>query len=389
MISIDEARAEVLRHARPLPPEGVSVEHAVGRVLAEPVVAAADAPPFDNSAMDGYAALAGPAGRALAIVGESRAGAPFAGSLGDGQAIRVSTGAAVPAGAQVGVLQVEKVRLEDGVVVLDEALTPGRNIRRAGEDVRAGTVVLEAGAQIGPAQLGAAIAAGASHLTCGRRPTVAIVNTGDELVPAGTPLAPGQIHNSNGPTLAALAALAGAEVMLVTGAGDSLAATESAVERALLADVVVISGGVSVGPHDHVKAALAGRDVQERFWRVAVKPGKPTWFGTQARRLVFGLPGNPVSAYVTFVLFVRPALRALQGADPRASRVVARLSEPVERNPTRDECVRVTLRDGLAAPTGPQGSHISSSLAHADGLALIERGDGVLEPGSPVSVEPL
>jgi molybdopterin molybdotransferase len=218
-------------------------------------------------------------------------------------------------------------------------------------------------------------------------PRVAILATGDELRPPGAELGPGQIHESNGITLGALAADAHAEVALRQVVADDPGATRNAIKGALqAADVLILSGGVSVGPHDHVKPALDEQGVEERFWRVALRPGKPTWFGTKDDKLVFGLPGNPVSAIVTFLLFVRPALARLQHADPRVTRITANLVEPVPRNPGRDEAVRVTLdEDRNARPTGPQGSHQLSSMLDADGLAIVAAGEG--EAVGPVTVE--
>jgi molybdopterin molybdotransferase len=384
VLSIEDARERVLAVVRPLGAEQVDVADALGRVLATDVVAAADVPRFDNSAMDGFAAHAGPAGRTLALIGESRAGAPFAGEIGDGEAIRISTGAAVPAGDDIGVLQLELVEEHDTNIECKDDLRPGRNIRRTGEDLRAGEVIVGASALIGPAEISVAINAGAGSLDCAIRPRVAIVNTGDELVAPGNLLGPGQIHDSNGPTLAALATRAGADVISVDVARDDPGETRSAIERALEADVVVLSGGVSVGPHDHVKEQLEKLGVKEDFWRVALRPGKPTWFGTKGSQLAFGLPGNPVSVYVTFVLFVAPALRALQGADPDTDRGIAKLGEAIKRSPKRDECVRVSIADGIATTTGPQGSHVTSSLLGADALAIIARGEGDVAAGELV-----
>jgi molybdopterin molybdotransferase len=219
---------------------------------------------------------------------------------------------------------------------------------------------------------------------------VAIVATGDELVAPGQPLGPGQIHESNALALHALAETAGAEVVSSTKAPDDRARTLTVLEQAIgRADLVLISGGVSVGPHDHVKPALEELGVQERFWRVALRPGKPTWFGTREQTLVIGLPGNPVSALVTFVLFARPALAALQGAPPAPRRRVP-VAHPLPRHPERDEAIRVRLDpDGRAHTTGPQGSHVLSSMVGADGLAIVPRGDGELEAGSLVELEAL
>ena len=387
-ISVARARELVIEHCRPLETGEVPVEGALGRALAATVNAAADVPGSDNSAMDGIAALPVPAGTELEIVGESRAGSPFRGAPGEGEAIRISTGAVVPPGP-LGVLPLELLEDRGSTVLTGEDLGEGRNVRRAGEDIRAGRPVLEAGRLLGPAELGMAVAAGLATVDCFRRPRVAIVATGDELRAPGEPLEPGQIHNSNLVTLAALAEQDGCEVVSATRAADSLEACREALGAALdEADLVACSGGVSVGPHDHVREALAGLGAEEVFWRVALRPGKPTWFGTSGRRLVFGLPGNPVSAMVTWILFARPAVSALQGLRPPEP-AIGRLGEPVARNPGRDECVRVRIEDGLAWPTGPQGSHVLSSMALADALAVVPRGEGDLAAGDEVELLPV
>jgi molybdopterin molybdotransferase len=390
-LALDRAREIVLAAAGVLESETVALGDALGRVLAEDVRAIGDVPPFDNSAMDGFAVAAGSADRTLEIVDESRAGAPAALTVADGTAIRISTGALLPLGAEA-VVPVEHVREASGSVTLMHEALPGQNVRRAGEDMRAGELVLSAGTGIAAAELAAAAAAGSAALRCSRRPRLGLVATGDELVDAGEPLGPGQIHDSNALALAALATGAGALVTGTWRAGDDAAATREAIERALAgADVVVVSGGVSVGPHDHVKDALEQLGVQERFWRVALRPGRPTWFGERGATLVFGLPGNPVSAFVTFLLFVRPALMALQGADPEPVRNTALLTASLPRNPDRSEAVRVALahEDGAlrASPTGAQGSHVITSLLSADALAIVPAGEGVLEAGSVVTVE--
>ncbi len=389
-LDIAGAQQLVAEHCSPLAPVRLAVDSALGLTLAEPVTAAADVPGAANSAMDGFAAKAGEAGRRLRVVGESRAGRPFEPTLAQGEAVRISTGAVMPAGAEA-VAPIEVVDDQGSEVVLRDELTAGRNVRLAGEDLRAGDTVLAPGRQLGPAELGIAVAAGRAELICLPRPKVAVIATGDELREPGAELETGELHDSNLTTLRALATEAGAEVVLARHVGDDAAATATAFAEALeLADVVICSGGVSVGPHDHVKGALLGLGVEQHFWRVALRPGRPTWFGSRGGRLVFGLPGNPVSAIVTFLLFAAPALRALQGRPPQPS-ATAELGEPIARHPDRDECVRVRLEDGAAFATGPQGSHILSSIALADALAVIPRGEGILTAGTAVeliSLEP-
>ncbi len=394
LISIDDAVERVLRSTQRLPAESVAVIDALDRVLASDVSAATDVPPFPCSAMDGYAIFAGPAQRTLRVVGESRAGEPSELHLGEEQAIRISTGAAVPQGASAVIRQEDVELVPDGIRTAS-ATDPGENIRSAGEDMRAGTVVLRSGVKLGPAALAAAVAAGAGAVTTSMRPRVQVVSTGDELREPGEPLGPGEIHNSNAPMLVALAERCGALAARARRLPDDRAATERALAQALDAsDVVIVSGGVSVGPHDHVKPALASLGVDERFWGIALQPGKPTWFGTKGPKLVFGLPGNPVSTFVTFWLFVSRALAALQGAEEE-SRAVPRasLGVAVRRNRHREQAVRVRLErhDGglVAIPNGPQGSHIISSLLGADALALIPSGEGELEAGEPVALTPL
>ena len=271
------------------------------------------------------------------------------------------------------------------------------HVRGAGEDMTEGAVVLDAGTTLGPIELGAAIAAGAAELAVARRPRVAVLSTGDELREPGEPLGAGEIHNSNATMLSGVATRCGAIALDPGHIPDDPEQTVAHIGEALrVADVVVLSGGVSVGPHDHVKPALAALGVEESFWRVALQPGKPTWFGVTAdETLVFGLPGNPVSAVVTFSLFVAPALAALQcGHAPRPPHRHARIGVAMRRNPVREQAVRVSLRaapDGtlVARPTGAQGSHILSSLLAADALAMVPAGEGLLEAGAVVALEAL
>ena len=409
LISIADARRRVLDAVTPLGYEDVALDSALGRVLAEEVASPIDVPPFDSSAMDGYAVVAGEEAE-LEIVGEARAGHPFTGAVEAGQAVRVSTGAVVPEGADA-VVPVERTtalnggdsgdagavdrnmsgKEHQGRVQVPE-IEPGANVRRAGEDISLDAVVLRAGANLGPAELGAAASVGRASVRVARRPRVAILLTGDELTPPGEPRPPGGIYTSNGYALAAQVERAGAILTGRTTVPDDPDGTRSAIASALKdADVAVVSGGVSVGPHDHVKGAFAELGVEEAFWGVSLRPGKPTWFGTRDGTLAFGLPGNPVSAMVTFQLFVRPALAALQGAAPDAHRITAVLSAAVPRNAQREQAVRVRLDSEddrlLATPTGPQGSHMVTSMLGADGLALIASGPGAAEAGERVDVE--
>ncbi|HTU97879.1 MAG TPA: gephyrin-like molybdotransferase Glp [Solirubrobacteraceae bacterium] len=397
LISITRARELVLEATQALSAEEVAIDDALGRVLAEEVRAAGDVPPFPCSAMDGYAVVAGEAGRTLQIVGESRAGTPSSHRLTDGEAIRISTGAAIPPGA-TAVIPQENVALNGSDAIhTNTASPPGEHIRGAGEDMRADTVVLGAGTFLGPVALGAATAAGVGSVTATRRPRVAVLCTGDELRAPGEPLGPGEIHNSNAPMLTGLAQRAGAVVDPASRLPDDRDATTRGIGDALASsDVVIITGGVSVGPHDHVKPALDLLGVEEVFWSVALQPGKPTWFGvpSEGRPLVFGLPGNPVSAVVTFSLFVSPALAALQGApSPEPPWATAVLGEDVARNPKRDQMVRVRLTevDGVvrADLNRAQGSHILTSLLGADALAVIPMGEGELASGCAVTLHAL
>jgi molybdopterin molybdotransferase len=347
-------------------------------------------PPFDSSALDGYV-VGDLDGGDLPIVGESRAGAPATAVLQARQAMRISTGAAVPEGG-VAVIGVERAEAADGRVTVPPS-QDGANIRRAGEDVPAGERVLTAGGDLGPAELGALAALGRAGVLCGAQPRVAVLTTGDELVePGGGPLAPGQIRNSNAYALAAQAQRAGARVVAREIVRDDRGHTIDTLGRALeAADVVIVSGGVSVGPHDHVKPALAELGVQQHFWRVALKPGKPTWFGTRGDKVVFGLPGNPVSAIVTFHLFARPALRRLAGGDALDTRTRALIDVDYPREPGRDQVLRARLDaqpDGWhVIPTKAQGSHVLTSMLGAGAFAIVPRGEGRIAAGSAVDIE--
>jgi molybdopterin molybdotransferase len=395
LIEVEQARRLVLERTRPLAAEAVPLREALGRVLAEAVVAPEAVPGFDNSAMDGYAVrasdTAAPPVR-LRLVDEARAGRPAEATLGEGEAIAISTGAMLPDGADA-IVRVEDTERDAEAVEVRASVEPGRNVRRAAEDVAAGDTVLEAGTRIGAAELGVIASAARPEVECARRPRVSVVVCGDELIGPGDPMRPGAVRDSNAYTVPALAEAAGAELFSVEHVGDDPAATREALGRALESDVGVVCGGVSIGPHDHVRAALAELGAAEAFWGVALRPGKPTWFGEGAGGgLAFGLPGNPVSAMVTFILFARPALLALQGRNPAAARGRARLAIAYEKQPGRAHAVRCRLeltREGslVATPTGPQGSHVLTSMLGADALAIMPAAGTGAGAGELVEIE--
>jgi molybdopterin molybdotransferase len=387
----------VLARVAPLALEAVPLRDALGRTLGEELTSPDDVPPFDSSAMDGFAVRAEDTRGAgadapveLKLVGESRAGSPAARGPERAEAVRISTGAVLPPGAD-SVVRVEDTAEREGVVEIRVEVPAGKEVRRAGEDIAAGAPALGPGTALGAAELAVAASVGAGELRCRRRPRVSILVTGDELVEAGLPLAAGQIRNTNGIALEAQARDAGAVVMERTTVGDDYDATIEALGSALSADVAVTTGGVSVGPHDHVKPALGALDVEEVFWGVALRPGKPTWFGTRNGTLVFGLPGNPVSAMVTFRLFVRPALAALVGSDPRAHRTTAVMDQHYEKRPGRAHVVRCRLEareDGWhVRPTKAQGSHVLTSMLDAEALAYIDVERGDVRAGERVAIE--
>jgi molybdopterin molybdotransferase len=389
LLPIAEAQRLILERARPLPAEPISVGEAAGRVLAEAALAVVDLPPFPSSAMDGYALRAVDTPGLLPVVGRVAAGRPAPRALEVGEAMGIATGGVVPDGADA-VIPVEYVVEDDNDIEIREPVEPGANVRPRGGDVQAGSSVVERGALLTPARVGALAAAGLAEVRCSRRPRAAVLPTGTELRRPGEPLAPGQVYEANGLILAAQLSDVGADVELLPAVSDDEEDHRAALERALGADVVVTSGGVSVGPHDLVRRAEAELGVEEVFWRVAVKPGKPIAFGVRRETLVFGLPGNPVSALVGFELFVRPAIRALQGVPeplPRFER--GRLGGRARRrNPERDELVRARIRFGedgaVLDPLSGQESHMIARAAAADALLLVPRGEGEIAAGAPV-----
>ncbi len=374
LLTVEDARARMLVAVRAMPAEDVDLAEAAGRVLAQPVAARRDQPPFAASAMDGWALRSADGTGARRIVGESAAGHGYAGSVGPGEAVRIFTGAALPAGADAIVIQ-ENARREGETVIIDEAPT-SRFVRPAGLDFRAGHRLLEAGSRLDPWRLSLAAAAGRATLSVASRPKVAILATGEEVVAPGAAPGPFQIFNSASPALAALCHAWGAQAESLASVGDDLGATAGAV-AGCGGDVIVTIGGASVGDHDLVKPALATLGLELLVESVAVRPGKPTWFGTLADgRRVLGLPGNPASALVCAELFLRPIVRAMLGMAPGPALATARAAAAIEANGDREHWMRASLEHGpdgtlLATPLDNQDSSLVTVFATAG--ALIRR----------------
>ena len=397
LISVADAQGIVLEHARRLDAERVPIERAAGRVLAEPAAALVDLPPFRSSAMDGYALRTEDTETVpvkLPVVAHVAAGSPAERPLGPGEAMAISTGAAVPEGADA-VVPLELVEESGDHIEVSSAVGKNDNIRDRAGDVSAGETVLDAGARLGPAQVAALAAAGVSEVQCTRRPRVGVLVTGSELRQPGEAIGPGEIYESNGLLLATALQLAGAVPAQLGIVADDADEHERAMERALLGfDMLVTSGGASVGPHDLVRSTQAKLRVEELFWGVAVKPGKPVAFGVRRDHLVFNLPGNPVSVLVTFELFVRPAVNALLGLPqplPELRRGV--LGAPIARNAHREEYVRgVVCRNGdalVVEPLAGRESHLIVSAGRADALVQVEAGTGELPAGAEIRYIPL
>jgi molybdopterin molybdotransferase len=394
MLTVEEAQARVLDEIELRDPEPVSFLDALGRILREDLVANADAPEADNSAMDGYAVRAADVADVpvtLDVIGDIPAGHPTRNEVRAGTAMRIMTGAHVPAGADT-VVQVEWT--DGGVerVRIDQAPARGTNVRRRGEDMRAGDVVVRGGIRVGPAEIAMLAALQKTTVRVGRRPTVAILPTGDELIDVAEARAPGKIVNTNGPLLEALVRDAGAIPRPLGIVRDTRDATVAALQSALESDFVITSGGVSVGAYDFVKEALDAVGAETKFWRVSMKPGKPVVLSRAGDRVVFGLPGNPVSTFVSFHLFVAPALRKAMGQTQSLlpATLRARLTAPLRSAGDRRAYfrVRLTPRDGelFAEPLASQGSGSLTSMIGANGLAILEEGVREMEAGAAVNV---
>ena len=394
-LPLEDARANILDAVQPLSDiETVNLHQALHRVLAAPVQAAIDVPAHTNSAMDGYAlrgADATEAGANLKLIGESFAGRPFDGQVGPGECVRIMTGAVVPEGSDTVVMQEQTERDGDQVTFV-KAAKAGSNVRPAGEDLAAGDVALRPGRWITSADLGVLASVGVPEVRVLRKPKVAFFSTGDELKPVGQPLAPGQIHDSNRYSLFGLLTELGVEIEDLGIVPDQREALDEALSRAAQCDAVISTGGASVGDADYVVEALE-KHGNVGFWQVAMKPGRPLAFGRINQAWFFGLPGNPVSAMVTFLQLVRPALVQLAGSKPRLPlQMTLPVTADIRKRPGRREFQRgriLSTENGLAvAPFGHQGSGVLRSMSDADCLINLDADTADVAAGDPVPVEP-
>lgn len=392
MLTVEEAQQRVLAEIALLGTEQVVLTEALGRVLREDITAPADVPQADNTAMDGYAVraedIASPPAR-LKVIEDLPAGSVATRRVERGTAVRIMTGALLPEGADT-VAHVEITDAGSDYVTIKESLKRGANIRYRGEDMRAGDLVVESGTPIGPAEVGVLAGVQRSVVRVARRPEVAIISTGDEIVEIDQPRAPGKVVNSNSYSLAALVRQAGALPRMMGIVPDTRSATIAAIESALQSDFAISTGGVSVGAYDFVKDALDALGAETKFWQVAMKPGKPVVLSRVREKVFFGLPGNPVSCMVAFMLFIAPALRKAAGVTRAILPpiVQTRLMGPLKSKGDRRNYlrVRVVARDGelVSYPMQAQGSGVSTSMLQANGLAILERGVTAAAAGETV-----
>lgn len=394
MISVEEAQSRAIALAPPRTLERVGLRDAFGRVLAEEVLARAPVPPHDNSAMDGFALRSADlaAGQMeLQIAGEVAAGHVASRAVQPGEALRIMTGAPMPDGADA-VVMVESTETTGDRVRISKPVKAGENVRRAGEDLRAGDRVLSPGVTLSAAELGVLASVQHASVLVARRPEVAILVTGDELRDLHQPLDPGAIADTNSYALDALVRLAGGRPRVLPIVRDDRAVLRAAIESARNADLIVSSGGVSVGEHDHVKPVLAELGAQLDFWRVDMKPGKPVAVARVGSTPYYGLPGNPVSTMVSFLLFVRPAIRAALGAEPPVDLAQARgeLTRPLRSRGDRRNYLRARARFDAGrlqvTPVEKQGSHILTSMVGANALVVLPPGPHDLAPGASVEL---
>jgi molybdopterin molybdotransferase len=393
MISVEEAQERVLAEIATIGTERVAFTDALGRILREDIIATSDVPQADNTAMDGYALraddIANPPAR-LRVIEDLPAGNVATKTVEKGTAIRIMTGALIPDGADT-VAHVEITDAGSDFVTVKQSVKRGTNLRKKGEDMRAGDVVLAAGTFIGAAEIGVLATVQKSVVRVGRRPTVAIISTGDEIVDVDEPRTLGKVVNSNSYSLAALAREAGAIPRMMGIVRDTREATIAAIESALECDFIISSGGVSVGAYDFVKDALDALGADTKFWQIAMKPGKPVVLSRLRDRVYFGLPGNPVSCMVSFLLFIAPALRKAMGQKSGIlpPSVKTRLMGPLKSRGDRRNYlrVRVVARDGelLAYPMIAQGSGVSTSMVQANGFAIVDTGVTSVNAGDTIS----
>ena len=397
LLSVDEALTRILAQASPLPEETIGLHQARGRTLARPLAARRTQPPTGMSAMDGYAirhADLDDLARPLTLVGESAAGRAFAGAVRPGETVRIFTGASVPSGADTVLIQ-EMADVDGDVVRARERPASGRNVRRAGLDFTEGEVLLRAGTRLGAAEIALAAAMNHAELPVTRKPLVAIIATGDELVQPGRPVGPDQIVASNGYAVAAFVEQAGGTALDLGIVPDDLPALEAAIDaaRAAGANVLVTLGGASVGDHDLVKPALARQGMELGFWRIAMRPGKPLIHGRMDAMTILGLPGNPVSSIVCSVLFLMPLIRALSG-DPRAAEDLSEpavIGGPLPANDKRQDYLRATLQrrsDGVLVATSNALQDSSMLRVLADAECLLVRGPNATadQAGAPCRI---
>ncbi|WP_395662483.1 gephyrin-like molybdotransferase Glp [Aestuariivirga sp.] len=377
LLPVEDARDRILKGVKPLQIEAVVLDKALGRVLAKPLKAMRDQPPFDGSAMDGYAVIAADLAATpvtLKLAGTSAAGHGFKGKVAKGHCVRIFTGAPMPRGADAVLIQ-ENTEAKGGMVTALQPVKPQQNVRAAGLDFRRGDGLLPAGLRLNARDIGLAAAANAAALSVRRRPLVALIATGDELVLPGQRPAADQIVSSNSHALAAMAALLGAEVVNFGIVADSLKATERAIAKAARADILVTTGGASVGDHDYVQEALRNSGVAIDFWKIAMRPGKPFMYGRRKGQHVLGLPGNPVSALVCARLFLKPLIEAMLGLPMAEDLVEARLGAPMKANDQRQDYVRATLSEDagggrIATPFDRQDSSMQRTFREAQALIV-------------------
>ncbi|MFQ5442220.1 MAG: gephyrin-like molybdotransferase Glp [Thermodesulfobacteriota bacterium] len=399
MLPVKEAIGIIMSEIKPLGVETVDTDSALGRVLAEDVSAGRANPPWDNSAMDGYALRSEETSGAgtdspvtLRVIYDLPAGLAPKGPVGKGEAVRIMTGAPVPDGADA-VVMVERTQARGGEVLIFEETGPGRNVRKSGEDFSAGELVIKKGAVVRPAEVLMLATIGKAAVKVWKRPGAAVLSTGDELTPIDVAPSPGQITNSNGYAISALVEDAGAGAINLGIAGDSRESLTEKLAEAVKYDCIITSGGVSVGDYDFVKDVLRDMGSEMKFWKVAIKPGKPLAFGIIGGRPAFGLPGNPVSSMVAFEQFVRPALLKMAGRTDIYRRTFpARLSAGIKKKPGRINFLRGLLtiaEDGFSVrPLEGQGSGMVSTMVQANAFIVVPEKVSAIKEGETVEVQP-